>query len=598
MGGLISQQRYMKGMVPAKYYSTEMWPRVEDLFLKLGLEEQKGLELFLTFCRMDVDASGTVDVDECFEFLGGTRTKFTERIWFAEGRFNDEGQREIGHLFPDFAVIVWNFCTLTPYYMARLCFEIFDVDNRNRIERPDICTLYRLVYDCDEHDEYYVNQIELRASDGSISKDEFCEQVNRHRHIIEPCLSYQARLRRKMGGFIMWEALAGFRRRYFLPIDSNATTCQEALQGILDAEDPNRAKRKKAADELLAEQQRKAEAEEREAEAQIRAAEDAKEKRQREIEAAAEDRFMKAAWIKLEKKRFEFEDNEVSVERAWEAKERRDEIYALFDEFLVVAREYWEVADDKELKLTIGSDADHEARYRDFMRTPEGTLLRQRTVCRIALTEQVRKFEEEREKKKHKVTGLPKKKDIQTDVEGALDELERKALREVQIRTIKASGASRRVLEALKPVNYLDELGLVKQLCKRAYIKEVEVEARNEIFEARRKFTISSAEATLAKKKEDRERDYVRIEFEMAQLYGSRHTSYTKCRDYKNNRDVFVDTNTLSVLHIKTAICEKCDAIFQQSDKLCKGCNSRRSAKNQKLYRPLGFKDITLDDGT
>ena len=47
--------------------------------------------------------------------------------------------------------------------------------------------------------------------------------------------------------------------------------------------------------------------------------------------------------------------------------------------------------------------------------------------------------------------------------------------------------------------------------------------------------------------------------------------------------------------HIKTAICEKCDDLFAQSDVKCPTCDAVRSAKNQKLFRPLGFGNITDD---
>ena len=595
MGAIMTKQRYMQGKVPQKYYATEMWPQVQALFLKLGLEEAKGLELFLTFCKMDADASGDVDVDECFRYLGGARTKFTERIWHAEKRFDDDGKEVLGLPFLEFSIIVWNYCTLSPYLLARTLFEIFDVEGVHTLEKPDICTMYRMVYDCDEHDEYYVNQIQLNK-EGCITKDDFCEQVSKHRHLIDPCLSYQARLRRKMGGFIMWEALSGFRRRYFLPLDTNATTCNQALLSILAAEDPNKHKRKKLADELLAEQKAKAEEAEAAASKEIAEIERERERKKRSAELAAEDRFMNAAWIALEKKRYEFEDLEFSVERAWEVKERRDELYALFDTFLEKAKEYWDVQDEKEMRLTIGTDQDHEARYRDFMRTPEGQLLRMRTVARIALTAKLEEMEEARLKKAHRVTGPPRKTDKQSEIEGAIEELEVKAAIELQIRNMKAKGASKRQLAAIKPVDYNDETKLMKSLCNRKFIRECEDAARNEVFNSRRTLTITSTEAAIAKKQDERSKDYVRVEFEMAQLYGSRITSWAKCRDYKNGRDVYVNTDTLELMHIKTAICEKCDAIFQQSDKMCKGCNAVRSGKNSKLYRPLGFKDIRIED--
>ena len=85
------------------------------------------------------------------------------------------------------------------------------------------------------------------------------------------------------------------------------------------------------------------------------------------------------------------------------------------------------------------------------------------------------------------------------------------------------------------------------------------------------------------------------MEFELATTYGSRITRWEYCWDRENEKNVYVNLDTLEVIHQKTAICEKCDTIFDQSDKKCKGCDSLRSAKNQALYRPLGYKDIRID---
>lgn len=61
------------------------------------------------------------------------------------------------------------------------------------------------------------------------------------------------------------------------------------------------------------------------------------------------------------------------------------------------------------------------------------------------------------------------------------------------------------------------------------------------------------------------------------------------------NRYVYVNIDTLQTMHPKTAICEQCDSILVQHELRCSQCDFPRSAKNLKLYRPLGFKDITLE---
>lgn len=63
----------------------------------------------------------------------------------------------------------------------------------------------------------------------------------------------------------------------------------------------------------------------------------------------------------------------------------------------------------------------------------------------------------------------------------------------------------------------------------------------------------------------------------------------------KTNRYYYMNIDTLELRHPKTAICEHCDGILIQHEKLCLICNSPRSPKTMLLYRPLGFKDMTAE---
>ena len=135
----------------------------------------------------------------------------------------------------------------------------------------------------------------------------------------------------------------------------------------------------------------------------------------------------------------------------------------------------------------------------------------------------------------------------------------------------------------------------MNNVCNKAEVKTAEVKAKAEIYEATKAKAVASAEAFIAKRKKERETDLLRVEFELATTYGSRMTRWEYCWDPQNEKYVYVNLDTLEVIHQKTAICEKCDSIFEQSDKKCKTCDSFRSAKNQLLYRPLGYKDIRID---
>jgi hypothetical protein len=596
MGALITKkQRYMKGKVPEKYWIEDMWPKIEELFEKWHIDRNKGLDLFLAFCAMDADAGGTVDLEECFAYLGGARTKFTERVWYAAPKINDDGEFEEGLNFEEFAVVCWNYCTIAPTHMAKLVFEIYDVEAVGHLEKPDIESLYCMLYDCDEHDEYYVNELPFSADD-SITKTAFSTYVGKNRHIIQPCLDYQNRLRRKFGGYILWETLAGHRKRQFLVYDEKSASMEEALTAIVKSEDPNRKMRKMEADRAMAEAKAVAEAEAAAAAEELRALDRAKEEEARREELSSENRFMKLHWMALDTLREKFEHTEFLVDDAYRRHEDKQDLYDTLDRYKVSSDEYWEVKDQAELVLQIGTDDDHKARYTDLIKTPEGRQVREFTIYKHALKAKAAVLEGVRKAKtSHGI--VPARTSVENEIDLNLGEIEKKKQRIIQNRILISQGALKSKVKAalIRPVDFYDEKKLCNKVCSKVEMKAAEELARAEIYEETKAKAIASAEAFIKKRKDERDLDLKRVEFELASTYGSRITRWEYCWDRPNEKYVYVNLDTLEVIHQKTAICEMCDSIFDQSDKKCKGCDSFRSAKNQMLYRPLGYKDIRID---
>lgn len=95
--------------------------------------------------------------------------------------------------------------------------------------------------------------------------------------------------------------------------------------------------------------------------------------------------------------------------------------------------------------------------------------------------------------------------------------------------------------------------------------------------------------------REERRKDFIRREFEVITQCGSRATHWEYVLDKDENMMTYVHRLTGQRRHPKTAFCEQCDAILIQHEKTCSSCDAMRSTKNWKLFRPLGFKDITLE---
>ena len=313
----------------------------------------------------------------------------------------------------------------------------------------------------------------------------------------------------------------------------------------------------------------------------------------RRANLAAEDRFMKLYWVALDTKRSDFEDEEFLVDDVWNRTEKRVEMYDILDNYVSAADDYYLTKDQKELVTMIGEDEDHEARYKDYVKTPEGKAHYTHTLLTIALTEKGEEFEKVRLGMK-KVTS---KNNKEIFIENSLSEIEKKIVILEQNRIMIAAGALKSKAKAAKirKVDFNEETSLMKSLLKKDEIKIAETKAKSNVYNLLKQKTIKKSEQFMEHRKEDRVKDIKRVEFEMATSYGSRITRYEFVYDRPNEKYVYINIDTMEVLHQKTAFCEMCDTIFDQSDKKCKNCDMARSGRNQLLYRPLGFKDIRID---
>ncbi len=88
--------RYMGGKTLLKFFREDTWPALADLFERFDMNESRGFEVFKAFARTDVNEDGLVDLDECFRFLGGRRTKFTERILWSDSTVDEVGDKISG----------------------------------------------------------------------------------------------------------------------------------------------------------------------------------------------------------------------------------------------------------------------------------------------------------------------------------------------------------------------------------------------------------------------------------------------------------------------------------------------------------------------
>ena len=259
--------------------------------------------------------------------------------------------------------------------VERHMFEIFDPDRIGALEQPDIEALYRMLYDSDDHDPKLVDAFPYDEN-GKISRDAFIAHIKSNRAFIKPASKYQDRVRKALGGFIMWETLTSFRKRIFAEIDETSDSLDEAVDRILNSEF-----NKREAEKLEQEEKDRIEREEILAEAarmqeEMRLRQEEKEIEEKRRQNQLDDENVKLAWMSFEAVVLEFEASIFNKHETSLRKERRDEIFAAFDRAVDETESYWANKYSQEYRLVCPEGGmpveEKEHRLIDLMATPEG----------------------------------------------------------------------------------------------------------------------------------------------------------------------------------------------------------------------------------
>jgi hypothetical protein len=221
----------------------------------------------------------------------------------------------------------------------------------------------------------------------------------------------------------MWETVAAYRHKNFEVFDKESNNLDEAFTAIINSEDVHRRRRKMEADALLKLEQEKILAQAEEAERALEERERKIEEEKKRMISTAPDRFMKKAWEVFEAKKVEFEKELFSIDQVMERREARLNLYKLLDNATEISSSYYVGAEENEVRLTIGTDADHVARYKDWLKSAEGKVAAKRTSLHIALTNLMAKIIDE--KKKAKLFRSKKKSEKEILALTIIDEIEK-----------------------------------------------------------------------------------------------------------------------------------------------------------------------------
>lgn len=578
-------KHYMGGKMSLRYWKEDLWPDLKELFEKLAIDDSRGWEIYRVFLKMDTDNDKLISLDDLFDFIGKrSKTKFTTRLFFIpnEKNVHDEPQ---SLNFKDTVLYIYKFLSLNVTKLCQMVFEIYDIENTGYLERPEIESLYTYLWDCDEHDERFMSTLPFNK-EKKCKKDSFIIHCEKKRDLITPVINFQKKLRKIFGGNIMWEILTRHRNTNFSVFDSQSGTLEQSMYAIVMSEDPNVALKKKSLEIELENQRLKIIKEEEEAQNQLQL-------RLKEVE---EERYARAlptlrpmerAWKLFERKKERFKEAIYSLDDIALRNEERLELFEILDDAIEKDIAHGILADEATINAAVGCDADHDARYKNWLKDDKDAITNyNRNYLRILMKHILDNIEEEKKNSKKKLkTAVKTEKEQQ--ITAALLVVEREFEHIAHFKSIN------------KRINHYHQLEKEKVIGNK-FAKKLEMDYAHEctkdlLYDELKAETLSNMYQELEKTKSDRIRNHKIKEYELATRFGSRITKWERVWDKPNDRMCYINFDTMEIIHIKTAICEVCDTCLEQTDVKCPICDTSRSGPNQQLYRPLGYKDIRID---
>ncbi len=376
--------------------------------------------------------------------------------------------------------------------------------------------------DSDESDDN--STVVLREE---ITKSAFMEASNTQPALIQPAIDIQLRLRKQIGGKGMWDTLLKFRAKNLHIYDTQCDTLAESLDAIVESAENMKTQRlnNNNTEKILEQKQLQVKSGKEQVEKELKLLQKTQDQERKAQEVYGKDRPMKIAWSIYEQQRKAFEAEEFTTEDPYHRRERREDLYRLLDEAIEISKNYYEEFDVEELQRLTGTEDDHEYRYQDYIKTPEGSKYHTLHVVYYVFMAMDKQIKEKNRKIKN--FDETKKTEKQQMVEANLMELVKifefyKPLYSNFTNKVERERAMKQLLKR----EFHDEMRVANKLATKADLTAAEQKAHDEVYKDLKKKTIFDAEEVIAKQKEERRKDYIRKDFEMASNLGSRITRY------------------------------------------------------------------------
>ena len=110
-------------------------------FRALALSDQAVYKFWQIFKKIDMDGSGSIEIQEMLVHFDIERTKFTKRVF---GIFDEDGSGEID--LREFILALWNYCTLGKATLVIFAFDLYDKDGSGIIDSTELGQMLKEVY--------------------------------------------------------------------------------------------------------------------------------------------------------------------------------------------------------------------------------------------------------------------------------------------------------------------------------------------------------------------------------------------------------------------------------------------------------------------
>lgn len=216
---------------------------IQPQFDALRLRPSEVRKLHAIFLQVDQARCGSIGLRELMNHLEMGGTVFKDRVFSI---FDEDGSGKVD--FREFALSLWNYCTLSRTTLDLFAFDLYDTDSNGELSSKEIHGLLHDLYGSDLHShpaaKAVLSELTTLCEKQTVDISLFQHFVHSHPSLLFPAFQLQHALRRKILGEGFWERASERRIRLsegrFLPVsellDLNASSALLDLNGVVDKE--------------------------------------------------------------------------------------------------------------------------------------------------------------------------------------------------------------------------------------------------------------------------------------------------------------------------------------------------------------------------